>query len=205
MPAEDIPRLFPLQYIKFHSGIDKMIEARYEHRSLGTPPTVYWLYGDSGTGKTLYAYKKFTPDQVYSMVDANEWTGYTQQTCILIDDFEEGCISYRRMLNLLDRYPLKKNKKYGTVKIRSAYIVITSEHHPVECFPNLGRDDPIQLLRRINKIVKFENFQNFKKSRVISSPKKEFQITGSVSNNGYGSDLQEEARIQEADSLEAGY
>lgn len=190
LTKSQISIMYPQPYIRYHAGIDKLIEAHAKHRDAnGPPPTVYWLYGDTGTGKSRYAFDRWSQEQIYIMDASQDWTGYEQSEVILIDDFEEGCIGFRQLLRLLDRYPLSKNKKFGSVRINSQYIIITSEHHPRYCFPSNNRDNVDQLIRRIDKIV---HFQTSKKPHVLCRPKKVFNLTQRI-DDGLSEEAVDEA------------
>lgn len=146
-------------YMRNHNAIDKLIERRQAHRTKGAePPLVYVLYGDAGAGKTRHIYDKYDSEDIYTCDNANDWTGYTQQKVILLDDIDCSVIPYRRLLRLLDRYPCTMNKKYGSVKINSPKIYITSEVHPRDWYAGCG--EIYALLRRITKIVYYQRHKS---------------------------------------------
>jgi len=75
---------------------------------------------------------------------------------VLIDEFHEGMISYRKLLRVLDRYPIRMNVKGSSVHLRSPLIYITCEYRPEAAFSELKPGDNIQaLIRRIKKVKFF--------------------------------------------------
>jgi len=61
---------------------------------------------------------KYQWDEIYTVDNSNDWEGYTQQRVVLIDEFHEGMISYRKLLRVLDRYPIRMNVKGSSVHLR---------------------------------------------------------------------------------------
>lgn len=111
------------------------------------PPTVYWRWGLSGTGKTKWVFDNF--ESVYIKDGTQWWDGYEQQQCICIDDFD-GKWPFRDLLRLLDRYPYQGQVKGGYVKINSPIICITCEWPPSEWWTD---NTLLQITRRISEIT----------------------------------------------------
>jgi len=63
-----------------------------------------------------------------------------------------GSIDFSMLLQILDRYPLKLDVKYGYINFNSDIIYITSPYHPTVCFKKYN-DNINQLLRRLDTIV----------------------------------------------------
>lgn len=124
-----VARDYPTAYVKYHKGILSLVDLMRDPRDINDPPTVLWLWGPSGVGKTRYAYDHLPPDQIYVKDGTQWWDGYTQQQCILIDDFD-GKWPFRDFLRLLDRYPYQGQTKGGYVKINSPIIIITCDQSP---------------------------------------------------------------------------
>lgn len=101
---------------------------RYHYQKHRTEaPTVYWLWGLSGVGKTRWVHENF--ESVYIKDGTQWWNGYDFETCICIDDFD-GHWPFRDLLRLLDRYKYQGQIKGGYTKINSPFIVITCEFPP---------------------------------------------------------------------------
>lgn len=142
-----------------HRAISTAVDLRLQARSReDPPPTVYWLYGPPGTGKTRYVYDKYNWEDIYCVDNSNDWAGYTQQSIIILDEFHEGMITYRKLLRLLDRYPVRLNVKGSSVNLRSPIIYVTCEYHPLAAFSELPPTDNINaLIRRITEIIPFKD------------------------------------------------
>ena len=147
-------------WMRNYRAIQIAIDLQYQPRNpaLGAP-NVIWLYGPTGTGKTRYVYDNHDFRDIYKVDLSNDWTGYTQQKVVIIDEFQESMFNFRRLLSLLDRYPMRLNTKGSSVHFNSPIIYITSEHHPRYMFPTTraDSDDLQQLLRRLQKIENFGN------------------------------------------------
>lgn len=145
---KDIASKYPVQYIKFHNGIEKLIElTQYKERT--TKPTVTWYWGDTGVGKTRAVFDAYDKDEIYVKDSTKWWNGYTQQKVILIDDFN-GEWEIRNLLRLLDRYKYTGETKGGYVNIDSMFIYITCDRSPEEIYIDLRIRK--QILRRIDAI-----------------------------------------------------
>ncbi|UYD39139.1 MAG: replication associated protein [Wigfec virus K19_691] len=140
----------PETFIKHHSGAEKF--ARYTHTlQERTPPTVYWLYGETGAGKTRYVFDQHK-DLWVSSADLKWFDGYHGQEAALLDDFRPEHISFSLLLRLLDRYPIQLPVKGGFTDWTPLHIYITAPVKPQLMFTS-SNEDLEQLLRRINHIV----------------------------------------------------
>lgn len=100
----------PAEFIKFHRGIEKMINMRdKEYRKKEREVKVRVLIGPPGIGKTRSIYDKY-PDcyRLCCMEKQAIWfDGYEGEKVLLIDDMDKDCIPYGMMLAICDRYPLR--------------------------------------------------------------------------------------------------
>lgn len=143
--ATECPEIFT----KFHRGLRELTQITRKPRDVNDPPTVIWLYGKTGTGKTRFAYDQMPHDQIYMKDNTIWWNGYEYQQCILIDDFN-GRWDFQDLLKLLDRYPYQGQYKGGYVHIDSPIIIITCEFPPSHFW---GNTDLEQILRRITIVT----------------------------------------------------
>lgn len=140
VPLESIAKDRPGTYVRYHKGLAALRSTQLTDRV--NPPTVTWLWGATGVGKT----KQATSIGSFYIKDATKWwDGYTQQNTIVIDDFD-GTWPFRDLLRLLDRYPYQGQTKGGYVKINSENIFITCDRPPEYIWE--GRELS-QILRRI--------------------------------------------------------
>lgn len=147
-----VPSEHPTEMIRYHKGIQAFTEATYKDRT--EPPTVKWLWGKSKTNKSRTAWEAFGPADSYPKDCSRWWNGYSQQSCIIIDDFD-GWWDYRDLLRLLDRYPYSGQTKGGYVKINSPMIYITCEFPPEHFWKN--ENELKQVTRRLSDIQEMKN------------------------------------------------
>lgn len=126
-------------------------------RSADSPPTVYWCWGPTGSGKTRWAAEATQEGSTYWKPPGSKWwDGYTGQDAVIIDDYRPSeHIPFNVLLRLLDRYPFKAEIKGSYREFNSPVIIITTPHDPdttytAECAENLQ-----QLHRRITHTKRF--------------------------------------------------
>lgn len=138
----------PVQAIKYHRGIKEVISAHHGPRDRNDPPTVIWLWGRTGVGKTRLVYDQFAEGQIYKKDNTIWWDRYEWQQCILIDDFI-GKWDYDYVLQLTDRFPFVGQVKGGYVEIDSPFIIFTCEHPPAHFWTGTVLE---QIMRRITMV-----------------------------------------------------
>lgn len=149
---QNIATSFPETYIKHYRGLERMnLIMNKRTRQWKSHVRVY--YGSTGTGKTRRAIEE---DKVEWTHGGDRWfDGYDQQERVLFDDFDgvKSGITYRKLLQLLDRYPLQVPIKGGFVEWCPRVIVITTNIPPDRWYPD---EDYSPLQRRIDDFINFD-------------------------------------------------
>jgi len=153
------------QQIKY---MQQLLPIAYKHRNPEKPPTVFWIHGSPGSGKTKVAFNSFKGN-ICKASNFN-WlgTGYTQQECFLLDDFRAHSIEFSELLTLIDIYPTDIYFKGGSIRFNSPYIVITTPESIDNTFHRGYTENLEQLKRRITHeinqdIEKVENLKDYEK------------------------------------------
>lgn len=98
-----------------------------------------WFYGPAGLGKSRAARASST--SLYVKMANKWWDGYDNEDDVLIDDFHPDQAKY--LVSFLkiwaDRYPFPAEVKGGTIMIRPARILVTTQYTHNQLFPN-GED-----------------------------------------------------------------
>lgn len=114
-------------------------------------PTVLWLHGATGSGKTSFAYTKFRATEIHlQSLSMHWWTGYDGQRCTVLDEFRKDCIKTPTMLMWLDAYPCQVPVRYGDRYLNSPFIIITSCEHPRNYFDDIEWP---QIERRLTAVL----------------------------------------------------
>lgn len=152
----EIANEFPVSFIKYSTGIQKLMNLKNSRRFFKTE--VIWLYGSTGTGKSRFAWTA-APEAYMKCSSHKWWDGYTGQDVVIVDDYRPSAhLPFHFMLNLMDRYPLSVEVKGATVEFISKKIYITSPYSPQEVCENLEwvkEEMKDQFLRRIDEVRHF--------------------------------------------------
>ena len=145
---DKIVRQFPRQYISYHRGLQSMSTYFQKPRNFMT--IGYWLYGETGTGKSKWAHENF-PDAFWKLPDCKWFDGYSEQETVIIDDFRPVKeMSFQMMLRLVDRYPMQVETKGGRVNFAPKRVIITTPKSISETFRHLDfiQEENIQQMKR---------------------------------------------------------
>lgn len=121
---------------------------------------VIYLTGPTGSGKTHYVYEKYGYENVFRVPppaskDASLWfDGYNHQSVLFLDEFTGWC-SYRFLLQLLDKYPLRMPIKNSHVMAAYTTVCIASCKPLEDQYPKI--DDKSELYRRVHDTVVFNS------------------------------------------------
>lgn len=150
---KEVAEMAPDVYIKYEKGLKSLQLVHLPERKWEMDVRIYW--GAAGAGKTRSVYEEFK--SVYPKPDNKWWDGYTGQECVLIDDFNpnDGWITFKNLLKLLDRYPLLVEYKGGTCNFCSKTIIFTCNDDPKTWWSHMGTRDKQAFSRRINSIKQF--------------------------------------------------
>ena len=96
---------------------------------------VIWLYGESEFGKSGIASeigKKL--GDVYNKTTPKWWNRYDGHETVIWNEFCGSQVSYRELLQIMDRYPYEIETKGGSRQLLAKTLVITSRKHPTLCY-----------------------------------------------------------------------
>ena len=122
-------------------------------RSLSEPPTVWWFYGATGSGKTRAAKALVMGEDAYWKTPGQKWwDGYDAHDWVVFDDFRGSHLKFTHLLRILDSTPYQVECKGGNRQLLAKNFVFTSIQHPRYCY-QLGSEEPVQqLMRRITRV-----------------------------------------------------
>lgn len=139
----------PVQYIKYHRGIEKLRSLYIQPRNWETEVII--LYGKTGTGKSRMAREMCQDYWVWTPARGKWFDGYDGHEHVIMEEFRAQ-LPLGFMLTLLDRYECPVEVKGGTVEFCPKKIVITSPKHPRDWYEDQPNDKIEQLLRRASKV-----------------------------------------------------
>lgn len=113
-------------FLRYRQSINAYCEMKSVKRDFATEVIVLW--GDTGTGKTRYAYEQGATPVFFDK--GGFIHGFEGQEKLIFDDFDPDMLSRSRFLTLTDRYPCVVNVKGGSRNWAPKVIYITSNHDP---------------------------------------------------------------------------
>lgn len=159
MPAEKLENLnlnfFNIvKKIQSENAKDIAVEDYFKERE------VYYIYGESGAGKTREAIKMLKEKGIKTFNEIKcingFWHGVTESSgAALYDDFRYSHMSASEFINFIDYNRHTFNVKGGSVRNNYSLIIITSIQSPEDLYPALTEKDAEpkrQWLRRLKKI-----------------------------------------------------
>lgn len=153
MTPLDVARYHPGIFVRHSQGIQKLAVTLQPKRETKTTVIVY--YGIPESGKTRRAWELakeyYREEEIYSYdkisVSSQEWwENYSNQKCVIIDEYGGSILCWERFLKLLDRYPVYVPFKGGSASFVAELVIITSNYPPSSWYPN---NDFRALRRRI--------------------------------------------------------
>lgn len=153
---QDIARAYPVQFIKYHKGIQECFRLQASKRRESI--SVIVLYGASGTGKSFFV-RKFAAKNGLKLFSKNldgsnnPWfDGYVNQEVLLLDDFDDTQVQWHTLLRWLDEYDdVSIQFKGGFTQANWSYVFITTNKPLDQWYPNMvGREAREPLVRRIH-------------------------------------------------------
>lgn len=154
----DLAKTDPEALIKYHRGLTALRRYTTKCRDVETPPTVIWIYGPTGTGKTMWAVRTairlFGSDMYWMSSGTLQWfDGYDGQPCVILDDIRTKHAEFSYLLRLLDRYPIKVPIKGDFAEWIPKLIFVTCPWDPREMWHLRTPEQLDQLSRRVGYII----------------------------------------------------
>jgi len=121
------------------------------------PTQSVYLWGPTGTGKTMHAHE-LNPTTVY-------WTGHFlngfsgAEDTLLFDDFDYRKMDWQTFLTITDRYPMNINIKGGWANFAPKVIVFTSNSDPKSWYPDAPEATRAAIHRRMDEYGEIKHME----------------------------------------------
>lgn len=116
---------------------------------------VIWLWGESRSGKSSFAYEGWPREEVYWVGSyRNPWDDYASQPVIVLDDFS-GRIDWEDFLHLADSYPMRLPARYSDTWALHTTLVVISNDPPWLFYRGQSLDTRLSLVRRVTSCLQF--------------------------------------------------
>lgn len=129
-------------------------------------PTVIWIWGKAGLGKSRLAhdYARLQENKMHTVAtspDFKWWDGYDKHEIVLIEDLREEDCRFNVLLKILDRYPYRVEYKGGTRQLLAKTMFVTSDESPRCCYPQQDEVKIKQLTRRIDHVIELQSEEEY--------------------------------------------
>lgn len=148
-----------MTFCRYRNGIRDLINFEREKEILNggfLKPELYIRIGPPGTGKSRWVFDKYGYANVTTMYTYQGGKFYVPgclNDVVLFDDVQAGAIIPLALFkSLTDGHPKRVETKGSEILWRPKVIVVTSNSHPFEWWPNLTELDKAALERRITSI-----------------------------------------------------
>lgn len=113
----------------------------------------FWVYGESGVGKSSGVRRVF-PENLYVKNISKWWDGYEHEETVLIEDVapEHAGILNHFLKIWGDHYAFNAETKGGMLKIRPKRIIITSQYNIFQVFQSMDDQTLAAIGRRFKEI-----------------------------------------------------
>lgn len=159
---DDVASEFPLEWVKYHKGFVDL-QARVAPEAKRDPnidPTVIFIHGKSGCGKSRKALEIAGPEAHYQD-NGKWWDGYRGQEWVILDDFAGSTMAYKDFKRIIDRYAYRVETKGGSRELVTTKFIITSTKMPDEWWNNERVNvDLTEINRRITKRLYWRENEN---------------------------------------------
>ncbi|QMW68706.1 replication-associated protein [Crucivirus-205] len=111
----------------------------------------FWIYGETGTGKSHCVETNFPNCYKKAMDDMKWFCGYNNEEVIYLEDFDIYQVKWGGLLKrLADKWPMQASVKGSMLYIRPKVVIVTSNYRPDQ----IWRDEQtLQPLERRFKII----------------------------------------------------
>ncbi len=146
-------------WVRYRGSFDAYRDRLAGVRDMNAEPDVRVYHGVTGSGKSRSAWEEF-PGLFSVPVPpgrrSQPWfDGYMGHDVALIDDFSGDEYAITFLLRLLDRYPMSVPIKTSFRNWSPSTIIITSNVHPNEWYPEETDAHRAALMRRIKSVTHF--------------------------------------------------
>lgn len=141
-------------YLRYERAASRLVQHVAPERDPAVIPTVHWIWGSTGTGKSKWAWENYPKAYRVPTCGGGWWDGYYGQDTVVLDDYRANAFSFSQLLKIIDRYPMRVQNKGGFVNLAATTFIFTTTNKPEECYAK-SAEDVAQLMRRITKVERF--------------------------------------------------
>lgn len=160
LEVED-PTELPGRLFKTWKDVKSWNQSQKKKRIYCPNKEVYFLWGDSGAGKTKWVFEHIGEEEPFDRVRFQQgfWQGLSIDRSVRIawyDDFRDSHMHPSELISFCDYYQNNMNYKGGSMLSHYDKIFITSVQNPANIYPNMRDEEPKQQWLRRIKVIHFD-------------------------------------------------
>lgn len=161
----------PVTMIRNGRGLDRYrILWQAQNAKTFRKKNVRVYYGKTGTGKSFTCREEF-PDCCFISegITGMWWDNYNEEKVVVLDEFRSNT-PLCQLLRILDGYDCQVSIKGGSRLLKAETIIITSNVSPHEWYKNADSESRKALLRRLDEIRYYFDWQKFMNESPVMYP-----------------------------------
>ena len=124
---------FPAVYMRYYKALEHVQALLHDTNESRGRPTILWLWGASGTGKSRAIREAFP--EAYVKPRGKWWPKYQFQKAVIFDEFD-GWMEFKELLMVLDWHAHKAEYKGGYTNIKANMFIFASNGDPRDLYRN---------------------------------------------------------------------
>lgn len=145
-----IAQAYPSDFIRYHSGIQALIDAVAPPPPVIRAVSVCVLWGATGTGKTHRIRTSTAPQDLYSVQPGRDpWGTYRGQKVLLFDEFDCSAWKLQQMNMYLDKWSVELDARYHNRYAAWTHVAICANTSPTTWYREYSPELRAAFFRRL--------------------------------------------------------
>lgn len=141
---------FPAMYMRYYRALEHVQTLIHNNNASRGRPTIIWLWGASGTGKSRAIRSAFP--NAYIKPRGKWWPKYQYEECVIFDEFD-GWMEFKELLQVVDWHAHKTEFKGGYINLKANTFIFASNVDPRSLYLRYKWVQRQALFRRLSEFA----------------------------------------------------